>query len=261
MTISALVLLVACANIANLLLARGTTRKTETSLRMALGAARSRLIQQMLTESILLACLGGLAGLAVAYAGTRTILALAFPRAHDMPIQATPSLPVLGFAFLLSLITGIVFGMVPAWITSHADPAEALRGVNRSTRDRSALPQKGLIVFQAALSLVMLVSAGLLTKTLRNLEHQNFGLQTANRYVVHIDPAGAGYTPERLPALYQRLEQQFAAQPGVQSVGLALYSTLEGNNWGESVFVEGRPAPGPERAQRFLVGPGKSEIL
>ncbi len=245
MTISALVLLVACANIANLLLARGTTRKTETSLRMALGAARSRLIQQMLTESILLACLGGLAGLAVAYAGTRTILALAFPRAHDMPIQATPSLPVLGFAFLLSLITGIVFGMVPAWITSHADPAEALRGVNRSTRDRSALPQKGLIVFQAALSLVMLVSAGLLTKTLRNLEHQNFGLQTTNRYVVHIDPAGAGYTPERLPALYQRLEQQFAAQPGVQSVGLALYSTLEGNNWGESVYVEGRPDPGP----------------
>jgi len=245
MVISALVLLVACANIANLLLARGTTRKTETSLRMALGAARSRLIRGMLTESVLLACLGGLAGLAVAYAGTRTILALAFPEAHGMPIQATPSLPVLGFAFLLSLITGVVFGMVPAWITSHADPAEALRGVNRSTRDRGALPQKGLIVFQAALSLVMLVSAGLLTKTLSNLEHQNLGLQTANRYVVHFDPAGAGYKPERLPALYQRLEQQFAAQPGVQSVGLALYSTLEGNNWGESVFIEGRPEPGP----------------
>ena len=245
MIISGLVLLVACANIANLLLARGTTRKAETSIRMALGAARSRLIRQMLTESVLLACLGGLAGLAVAYAGTRTILSLAFPNAHDMPIQASPSLPVLGFAFLLSLITGVVFGIVPAWITSHSDPAEALRGANRSTRDRGALPQKGLIIFQAALSLVMLVSAGLLTKSLRNLEHQNFGLQTANRYVVHLDPAGAGYTPEKLPALYQRLEQQFAAQPGVQSVGLALYSTLEGNNWGESVHVEGRPDPGP----------------
>jgi predicted permease len=245
MIISALVLLVACANIANLLLARGTTRKAETSIRMALGAARSRLIRQMLTESILLACLGGLAGLAVAYGGTRTILALAFPRAHNIPIEASPSLPVLGFAFLLSLVTGILFGMVPAWITSHADPAEALRGANRSTRDSGALPQKGLIVFQAALSLVMLVSAGLLTKTLRNLERQNFGLQTANRYVVHIDPAGAGYTPEKLPALYQRLEQQFGAVPGVQSVGLALYSTLEGNNWGEEVFVEGRPDPGP----------------
>ncbi len=245
MTISGLVLLVACANIANLLLARGTTRKADTSIRMALGAARSRLIRQMLTESVLLACLGGLAGLAVAYAGTRTILSLAFPDALNLPIAASPSLPVLGFAFLLSLVTGIVFGIVPAWITSHSDPAEALRGVNRSTKDRGALPQKSLIVFQAALSLVMLMSAGLLTKSLRNMEHQNFGIQTADRYVVHLDPAGAGYTPEKLPALYQALEQRFGAVPGVQSVGLALYSTLEGNNWGEEVFVEGRPDPGP----------------
>jgi len=245
MTISGLVLLVACANIANLLLARGTTRKAETSIRMALGAARSRLVGQMLTESIFLSVLGGLAGLAVAYAGTRTILSVAFPDSPYLPIQPTPSLPVLGFAFLLSLITGVVFGIVPAWITSHSDPAEALRGVNRSTRDRGALPQKSLVVFQAALSLVMLVSAGLLTKSLRNLEHQNFGIQTANRYVVHIDPAGAGYTPEKLQPLYQRLEQQFSAVPGVQSVGLALYSTLEGNNWGESVYIEGRPTPGP----------------
>lgn len=245
MTISGLVLLVACANIANLLLARGTTRKAETSIRMALGAARSRLIRQMLTESVLLACLGGLAGLAVAYAGTKTILSLAFPDALNLPIHARPSLTVLGFAFLLSLLTGIVFGIVPAWITSHSDPAEALRGANRSTRDRASLPQKSLIVFQAALSLVLLVSAGLLTKSLRNLEHQNFGIQTTNRYVVHIDPAGAGYTPEKLHPLYQRLEQQFGALPGVQSVGLALYSTLEGNNWGEGIRVEGRPEPGP----------------
>ena len=100
-------------------------------------------------------------------------------------------------------------------------------------------------MFQAALSLVLLVGAGLLTKSLRNLEHQNFGIQTANRYVLHLDPAGAGYTPEKLPALYQWLEQQFGALPGVQSVGLALYSTLEGNNWGEAVQVEGRPDPGP----------------
>jgi predicted permease len=245
MAISALVLLVACANVANLLLARGTMRKAETSIRMALGAARSRLIRQMLTESVLLACLGGLAGLFVAYQGTRTILSLAFPNSPHLTIDASPSLPVLGFAFLLSLVTGVVFGIVPAWITSHSDPAEALRGVNRSTRDRSSLPQKSLIVFQAALSLGLLVSAGLLTKSLRNLEHQDFGLQTANRYVVHLDPAGAGYTPEKLPALYQTLQQRFGALPGVQGVGLALYSTLEGNNWGEGIRVEGRPEPGP----------------
>ncbi len=245
MAISALVLLVACANVANLLLARGVTRKAETSIRMALGAARRQLIRQMLTESVLLGCMGGLAGLAVAYAATRTILSLAFPDAVHLPIDANPSLPVLGFAFLLSLLTGIVFGIVPAWITSHSDPAEALRGVNRSTRDRASLPQKSLIVFQAALSLVMLVSAGLLTKSLRNMEHQDFGIQTSDRYVLHLDPAGAGYTPAKLPALYQELEQRFGAVPGVQSVGLALYSTLEGNNWGEQVFVEGRPDPGP----------------
>ena len=245
MAISALVLLVACANVANLLLARGTTRKAETSIRMALGAARSRLVQQMLTESVLLACLGGLAGLFIAYEGTRTILSLAFPNSPHLPIDASPSLPVLGFAFLLSLVTGVVFGIVPAWITSHSDPAEALRGLNRSTGDRASLPQKSLIVFQAALSLGLLVSAGLLTKSLRNLEHQDFGLQTTNRYVVHLDPAGAGYTPEKLPALYQALEQRFGALPGVQGVGLALYSTLEGNNWSEGIRVEGQPEPGP----------------
>jgi predicted permease len=243
MTISGLVLLVACANIANLLLARGATRKAETSIRMALGAARSILIRQMLAESVLLGFLGGLAGLVVAYAGTRMILSLAFPDSPRLPIAASPSLPILLFAFLLSLATGIVFGIVPAWITSNSDPAEALRGVNRSTRDRASLPQKSLIVVQAALSLVLLVSAGLLTKTLRNLEHQDFGIQTTNRYVLHLDPAGAGYTPAKLPALNQRLEQAFTGLPGVQSVGLALYSTLEGNNWGEGVQIDGRPEP------------------
>jgi len=245
MAISALVLLVACANVANLLLARGATRKAETSIRMALGAARKRLVRQMLTESVILGCIGGLVGLAVAYAGARTILSLAFPDSPQLPIDASPSLPVLGFAFMLSLVTGIVFGIVPAWITSHSDPAEALRGLNRSTRDRASLPQKSLIVFQAALSLVLLVTAGLLTKSLQNLEHQDFGIQTTNRYVLHLFPASAGYTPEKLPALYQKLEQEFGALPGVQSVGLALYSTLEGNNWGETVRVEGKPEPGP----------------
>jgi predicted permease len=243
MAISGLVLLVACANVANLLLARGTTRKAETSIRMALGAARTRLVRQMLTESVLLGTLGGLAGLAVAYAGTRIILTLAFPESPNLPIAASPSLPVLGFAFLLSLVTGVIFGIVPAWITSNANPAEALRGSNRSTRDRTSLPQKSLIVLQAALSLVLLAAAGLLTKSLGNLEHQNFGLQTANRYVVHIDPAGAGYTPEKLNPFYDELQRQFSAIPGVQSVGLALYSTLEGNNWGEGVYIDGRPRP------------------
>jgi predicted permease len=244
--ISALVLLVACANIANLLLARGAARRAETSIRTALGAARTALIGQALTESVLLSLAGGLIGIGIAYLGARMILNLAFPEATQMPIQASPSPVILGFAFLLSLITGVIFGIVPAWISSHADPAEALRGLNRSTGDRSLLPQKALIVLQGALSLVLLVGAGLMTQTLRNLERQNFGITTANRYVIHIDPMGAGYKLETIGAVNQRIEDEFKALPGVKSAGLALYSTLEGNNWGESVFVEGRPAPGPE---------------
>jgi predicted permease len=246
MAISGLVLLVACANIANLLLARGSTRRAEISIRMALGAARKRLIRQMLTESLLLACLGGVVGLGFAYAGTRMILALAFPDSPNLPIAASPSLVVLGFAFLLSLATGVVFGIVPAWISSHADPAESLRGINRSTRDSASLPQRSLIVFQAALSLMLLVSAGLLTESLNHLEHQNFGIETTNRYVLHLDPEGAGYTAATLPALYQQLQERFGALSGVKDVGMALYSPLEGNNWGEGVFIEGRPTPGPQ---------------
>lgn len=246
MTISALVLLVACANIANLLLAKGATRRAETSISMALGAARSRLIRQMLVESLLLGCAGGVVGIALAYAGARMILSLAFPDSPQLPIHASPSWIVLGFAFALSLLTGIVFGIGPAWVTSHSDPAEALRGVNRSTKDRASLPQKSLIVCQAALSLVLLVCAGLLIQSLRNLEHQNFGISTASRYVVHFDPAGAGYTVATIAAASEQLDREFSALPGVKSVGLALYSVLEGNNWGEAVFVEGRPAPGPD---------------
>ena len=244
--ISALVLLVACANIANLLLARGAARRAETSIRTALGAARTALIGQSLMESVLLAVAGGIIGIGIAYLGARMILNLAFPEATQMPVQASPSPVILGFAFLLSLITGVIFGIVPAWISSHADPADALRGLNRSTGDRSLLPQKALIVLQGALSLVLLVGAGLMTQTLRNLERQNFGIATANRYVIHINPMGAGYNLETIGALNQRIEDEFKALPGVRSAGLALYSTLEGNNWGESIFVEGRLAPGPE---------------
>ena len=245
MILSSVVLLIACANIANLMLARATTRRADVAVRMALGAGRRRVVRQILTESVLLSIFGGLAGLAVAYAGTRTILSLAFPEARNMPIDATPSLPVLGFAFLVSLLTGIFFGVGPSWLSSHAQPAEVLRGVNRSTRDRSSLPQKALVVFQAALSLVLIAGAILMTKSLTNLEHQNLGIATSNRYVLHFDPAGAGYTIDRVPALYRQIEDRFAALPGVTHVGLALYSPLEGDNWGECVIQQGHPAPRP----------------
>src|SRR5437899_3687802 len=176
MTISALVLLIACANIANLVLVRGMARRAETSIRMALGAQRKRLIRQMLTESVVLSCLGGIAGLAVAYGGSRLLLAMAFPNAVNLPIDASPSPAVLGFAFGLSLLTGLIFGVAPAWVTSHSQPADALRGSNRSTSDRAGWVQRSLVILQAALSLVLLVGAGLMAKSLNKLENQDFGV-------------------------------------------------------------------------------------
>lgn len=245
MILSTVVLLIACANIANLLLARTTSRHGEIAIRMAMGSARLRLIRQMITESVLLACIGGVAGLAVAYLGSRTILSLAFPGAEHIAIQANPSLPILGFAFVVSLITGLLFAIAPSWLSTHAQPAEALRGVNRSTRDKSSLPQNALVVFQAMLSIVLISGAILMTRSLGNLEHQNFGVQTANRYVVHFDPAGAGYTTHRLPALYRQIEDRFSALPGVANVAIAMYPPLDGNNWSDGVFVQGHPAPKP----------------
>jgi macrolide transport system ATP-binding/permease protein len=243
MALSTLVLLIACANIANLMLARTTTRRAGIALRTALGAGRRRILREILTESVVLSCIGGLVGLVVAYAGCRMILALVFPDARHMPISASPSLPVLGFALLVSVVTGILFGAAPAWLSFHAQPAEALRGVSRTTRDRSSLPQKTLVVFQAALSVVLLAGAILMTKTLTNLESQNFGVVTANRYVVHFDPQGAGYTIDRLPALYREIQDRFSALPGIASASLVLYSPLEGDNWSNCVIQQGHPAP------------------
>ena len=245
MILSSVVLLIACANIANLLLARATTRSADVAMRTALGAGRGRLIREILTETTLLSCIGGLAGLIFAYAGSHVILSLAFPDATNLPVHASPSLTVLGFAFLISLVTGVLLGTAPVWLSFHAQPAQALRGVRSSTRDRSSLPQRALVVVQAALSMILLAGAILMSKSLGNLEKQNFGVATANRYVLHLDPAGAGYTPERLPALYRQIEDRFSALPGVGNVGLSLYSPLEGDNWGDCVIQQGHPAPAP----------------
>jgi predicted permease len=245
MMLSCVVLLIACANIANLLLARGTTRRAEVAVRMALGAARKRIIRQVVTESVLLGVIGGIAGLAVAYALSHMILALAFPDARNMPVQSSPSLAVLGFAFLVSLLTGAVFGAAPAWLSSQAKPAEALRGANRSVGDRSSLPQKSLVVLQVAMSVVLLAGALLMTQSLARLEHQNFGIATANRYVLEFDPQGAGYTVDRLPILYRQIEDRLSALPAAANVSLARYTPLGGNNWASCVIQQGHPAAGP----------------
>jgi predicted permease len=246
MTISGLVLLIACANIANLLLVRGMGRKAEISLRTALGAMRGRIIRQLLTESIVLSVLGGMAGLVVAYLGARALLMLAFPGAQALPIEASPSLPVLGFAFGLAMVTGILFGVAPAWIAAKAEPADALRSGSRTTTTRASLLQRGLVVAQAALSLVLLVAAGLFTQSLNKLEHADMRLDAKNRYIVHINAQTAGYEPKQLEALYHTMEDRFHALPGVVKVGISAYTPMEDNNWGTGVQVQGQPNIGNE---------------
>lgn len=244
MWISSFVLLIACANLANLMLVRATARKAQTSVRSALGAPRSRLVRQALTESVVLAILGGLAGLVVAYAGARLLLHMVAGKSY-LPIHAAPSLPVLGFAFAISLLTGVLFGTAPAWMTAHADPIDALRGANRSTRKSGLWGQKILVIMQAAVSLALLCAAGLLIRSLTNLQHQHFGFDTHNRYVVHMDPSMAGYKAEQAEAFYRQLHDTLAAIPGVKSVSYGLYTPMEGDNWGNGVFIEGQPPVPP----------------
>lgn len=246
MILSTVVLLIACANFANLLLARGSSRRAELSVRMALGAARSRIIRQILTQSVLLSLMGGAAALAVAFSLSHVILALAFPHARNMPVHASPSLAVLAFAFLVSLLTGVVFGTVPALLSSQAKAVEAFRTASRSTGDRSSLPQKTLVVIQVALSIVLLSGAFLMTRSLANLQNQNFGIATANRSVIRIDPKAAGYTLQRLPALYRQVEDRLLELPSATNVSFARYTPLDGNAWGTCIVQQGHPAPGPQ---------------
>ena len=247
MTASGFVLLVVCANVANLMLVRGLDRRRQTSLSMALGARASRVLRQALTESILLSLLGGIAGLAIAFAGTRLILHFAFPSLPGfagVPIDASPSMPVLLFATVTSLLTGVAFGIAPAWMTTLVDPIEALRGANRSTARAGSLPRKTLVVAQSALALVLLSASGLLTSALGKLQNQNFGFDQDRRVVASINPRLAGYRTGQLPPLYRRLHDAVASIPGVSSVALCTYSPLLGG-WGAGVWVDGHAAPGP----------------
>ena len=237
--IAALVLLVACANIANLLLVRGMSRRAELSIRSALGAQRNRIVRQLLTESVLLSGMGGLLGLAISYLGAHALLALAFPDQHNMPINASPSPVVIGFAFALSLLTGILFGLAPAVMAARTQPAEALRSNARTTAHGASFLQRALVVLQAALSLVLLVAAGLFAQSLNKAENVDMKLDATNRYIAHINPQAAGYKNTEVEPLYQTIEDRFHAIPGVLKVSLATYTPMESNNWSSGVKVQG----------------------
>jgi macrolide transport system ATP-binding/permease protein len=246
MILSCVVLLMACANIASLLLARSTAHRTDVAVRMALGASRLSIIRQVLIESLLLSVAGGAAAVGVAWFGAHAILALAYPEAHNMPLHAEPSWPVLGFTFLVSLLTGALFSVAPAWAASHTQSSESLRGANIANRDRGSIPQRTLVILQLAMSVVLLSSTFLLTRSLMNLEHQNFGIKTADRYTFQMDLEGAGYTPDRVSSLYRQIEERLGALPGVTHMSFARYIPLGGNQWGTCVYLQGQSDPGQE---------------
>ena len=245
MWISGFVLLIACANVANLLLARAASRRGQTAVRIAVGAARREIISQALTESVLLAVGGGVAGLLVAVGAARLLLALAFQSeggSHFIPISVSPSPLVLGFAVALALLTGVIFGAAPAWVATRTDPAEALRGTGRGSSDRGSFTRKGLLVLQATLSVVLVAGATMLARSLNKLEHQDFGYQVQGRMEVELHSPPASYTVPQLLAVYRQMETKLSALPGVKSTGLALYNPLT-DNWGELIMVSGHPAP------------------
>lgn len=246
---SGCVLLVACGNLANLMLARGLKNRTQVSVRVALGASRLRLMRRALVESVLLALIGGAFGIAVAYGGTRLILYLAFEIGgpdNYVPVSPTPSLPVLLFTLGVSILTGMIFGTAPAWMTSHADPVEALRGANRSVGGGRSWAQKSLVIAQAAMSLVLLSAAALLAQSLRNLEHQDFGFATEGRYMTWINPTLGNDKPEQMEQKFRQIDDSLKQIPGVRMVAPALYAPMTGDSWNNGVRIQGRPEPGPK---------------
>src|SRR5262249_3514881 len=191
---------------------------------------------------------GGAAGLVIAFAGTGLILQLAFPRVGDLagiPIDAAPSLPVLLFAFGVSSIDGIAFGIAPAWLAARVVPIEDLRGASRSSARAGSVPRKTRVVLKAALSLVLLSASGLLTAALHSLENQDFGFEQERRIVATMTPMFTGYRLDQLTPLYRRIRDSLASIPGVSAVALCKYSPLSGGGWGSGIWVDGHPPPGP----------------
>jgi predicted permease len=242
LAVCGLVLLIACANVANLLLARAAARRGQTALRLALGAPRRQIIGQALVESTLLAVAGGLVGLVVAAGAARLLLTLAFRNARFLPIGVRPSLAVLAFAFGVALVTGVAFGAVPAWFATRTAPIEALRRLGRTGGDRSSVARAGLLIVQAAVSVVLVAGSTMLARSLDRLQHQDFGFRVPGRVLVSLNSPPATYSLPQLTALYRDLEVRLERLPGVRGAGLALYNPLT-DNWGELIYVAGHAAP------------------
>ncbi|HJP93195.1 MAG TPA: ABC transporter permease [Pyrinomonadaceae bacterium] len=234
-----LVLLIACANVANLLLSRAAGRQKEIGLRLALGASRPRLIRQLLTESVLLSLLGGLLGIIFAVWIKNGLLAVNDWGGTGMrALEPQLDWRVLGFTLALSLLTGIIFGLAPAWRTTRVDLTPTLKESGRSsTAVHRSLLSRGLVVVQVALSLILLVGAGLFVRTLLNLQHVDLGFNTQNVLLFEIQPGLIGYKDEKLRQLYPQISERLQAVPGVQSVTFSRMTLLSQSSHTSSVFL------------------------
>jgi predicted permease len=240
MAIVGLVLLIACSNVANLLIARATARQKEIAVRLALGASRRRLICQLLEESVLLSAAGGLAGLGLAVWMDRTLIGFLPLGVTPLTVSSVPDGRVLAFTFAVAVLTGLVFGLAPALQATRPELAGTLKDQAGSVVGGTAVGlRKFLVVAQVSLSLLLLIGAGLFIQSLRNLKELNPGFHTENLLTFAMDPTLNGYKPERSLQFYRELTDRMNALPGVKSAGLAVVQVLDGNEWDSSVTVEG----------------------
>jgi putative ABC transport system permease protein len=249
----AVVLLIACANVANLQLARGAARSRELSVRAALGAGRARIAQQLLTESVVLSVIGGVAGMAVAVGLTKALVTLIGPQ---LPIDATDirlDVPVLLFALGISIATGILFGLAPAWQASRANLNDMLRS-RMSGSLASVATRNSLVIVQLALSLALLASAGLLTRSLMALQRVDPGFDGSNLLTAQFRlPAGKYDSPDKIWAMFERTVAELRAIPGVESAALVRASPLSQNGDTYSIEIDGKPAVKAGDAPQMLV--------
>ncbi|HEU4933381.1 MAG TPA: ABC transporter permease [Pyrinomonadaceae bacterium] len=261
MAIVGIVLLIACANVGSLLLSRAASRRSEMSLRMALGATRRRIIRQLLTESMLLAIIGGVCGVLLAQWGVTLLVNLV---AKDAPLDTYPDVRVLAFTVGISILAGVVFGLVPAIQASRTNLSSAMKEKNRMTSGFLRLNWSSLmVVMQVGLSMVLLTGAGLFGRSLLKLQEEQVGFDRENVMLVGIDPRLAGYKPAELATLYQQLIERLGSVPQVQTVSMATYAPMSGSRRTSSIVLSGyTPAPGEDlTVQDMLTGPKYAETL
>jgi predicted permease len=267
MGVVVLVLLIACANLANFLLAKAAAREREFTTRLALGSSRTRIVRQILTETLLLAFTGGAVGLLLAFLGTRALITFVVGKDAHTALGATPDLHVLAFASAICVLTGVLFGVAPALRVSRMSASNALnasaRTVGSSGGRSGRLLPKTLVVGQVMLSLVLLAVAGLFVRTLHNLRNQDLGFNRTKLLLVYTNPRFAGYKPEQLNALYDRILTRVQALPGVRSAALSGWLPIARGNWGSPITIIGRRVTPNEDVSTYLqrVSAGYFETL